>query len=272
MLSHTALLLLYPLAVLSSHRLWNRERIFAAGRRLVSKVPGLNCEECNIFWIALVWALILPLITAHPVAMAIYLATAIYAPVRFAMAAYPLLDKAPLPAPEKKCKTCGQGLPPHEKANKRPKRLAVFVPQQTWDQNDPIIAGLMTKTAHLLKSGEWYLKFLVPAGTDMGSIAAYYMDIQKATEVVISDVLDTVTLAPTDGIGQVQKHLMLMGNGLLLTLDTLSTEQKNTMEKAGSIRGFRTLCVSANALSEQPYDQFIAWLDEQRNEAVTRKT
>jgi hypothetical protein len=270
MLSPLALLLLYPLVVLSSHRLWNRERIFASGRHLVSRVPGLNCEECNIFWIALVWALALPLVQIRPEAVAFYLAASVYAPIRFAMLGYRFLD--PPPAPAKKCPSCGQQTPPQEKAAKRPKHLALFVGRQTWAHDDAVIAGLMVKIGGLIKTGQWYIKVLVPAGTDMPSIAAYYLDIQKALNIPVHDFIDTVTLPEEVPVGQLQKHLMLMGNGILLAIDEVGEGQRDSLEKAGTIRGFRTIYIKPLDCAETPYDQFIAWVDTQWSEAVTRKT
>jgi hypothetical protein len=270
MISTLALLVLYPLVVLSSHRLWNRERIFASGRHLVSRIPGLNCEECNIFWIALVWALVLPLVQLRPEAMAIYLATSVYAPVRFAMLGYRLLD--PVPPPAKKCPSCGQQTPPHEKAAKLPKHLALFVDRPIWRHDDAVTAGLMVKISGLIKTGQWYIKVLVPAGTDMPSIAAYYLDIQKALGIPVHNFIDTVILPAEEPVGQIQKHLMLMGNGLLLAMEEVADEQKTILEKAGSLRGFRTIYIKSTDCAETPYDQFIAWVGTQWSEAVTRKT
>jgi len=277
MLSFPVLLLLYPLVVLSSHRLWNRERIFALGRRLTRWVPGLNCEACNIFWIALAWACALPLISLHPIVVMVYLATAVYSPIRFAMLAYPFLDAkgAPPATPGKKCKTCGQGPSPHEKAAKFPKHLALFVERPYWDPSDKEITGLMTVLANLLKTKEWYIKMLIPLGVDMGSLAAYYTDIQKTTGINITEALDTVIIQPesrAQQIGQLQKHLMLMGNGLLLSLSDVSTEMKDILDKAGSLRGFRTLYVEPQSCAEMPVTDFLTWLSQQRDEAVMRKT
>lgn len=277
MLSFHVLLLLYPLVVLSSHRLWNRERIFALGRRLTRRVPGLNCEACNIFWIALAWACALPLISLHPVVAMLYLATAVYAPVRFAMLAYPIMDgrDAPSATPGKKCKTCGQGTSPHEKAAKFPKRLALFVEHPYWDHKNKEIASLITILTSLLKTKEWYVKVLVPLGVDMGSIAAYYTDMQKTTGINITEALDTVILQPETGqqqIGQLQKHLMLMGNGVLLSLSSISGEKKDVLDKAGSLRGFRTIYMDPLIASDLQVDSFLTWLNQQRDEAVTRKT
>jgi hypothetical protein len=274
MLSVAAILLLYPLVVLSSHRLWNRERIFAKPRQWVRGVPGLNCEECNPFWIAFVWAVALPYIQSNPTLSAFYLAAAVYAPLRFAALAYPLLDNKP--TQPKKCKTCGQGPAPHTKAAQRPKHLALFVNLPTWKQDDATIAGLMIKVANLLKTGEWYVKVIVPNGTDMGSVAAYYIDIQKTTGLDPKEAMDTVVIPIGEGIpqqiGHLQKHLMLMGNGLLLAFDNLVDPQKETLDKAGALRGFRTLYAKPFDCAETPYDQFISWLTQQHAEAVTRKT
>lgn len=77
-------LALYPLVCIGSHRIWNEETITAYPRGWLSSIPyttPLTCRDCNAFWIALFWAILLPWITV-PVLYQVYLALAAYPLIR----------------------------------------------------------------------------------------------------------------------------------------------------------------------------------------------
>jgi hypothetical protein len=226
--------LVYLLVVLSCHRLWNREAIFHYPRLWTSRVPGLNCEACNIFWIAMVWAVLQPWVHDTIVLREVYLALAAYAPIRAAMFLYdldfrlfhyfikprqqseePQPDKTPIPG--KKCKTCGSKedfLRDQKEAQLFKRRLIVLSGAMDWTKEDL----LMNQLQALAQTGEWYIKLLVSAKTNMLLLQMALNRAGLNTNVVVRTVLDPSDAPDTEKfVGYLRQHLLITGNGLVLT-------------------------------------------------------
>jgi hypothetical protein len=273
MLSTTVLMIMYPLVVLATHRIWNRERIGWIVRTTCARVPGLNCEHCNIFWIGLLWAVFLlhgynetTALVANPVMLSL----SVYAPVRAAtwfydvdsrVSAWSMRRQSPgrmTEEPQKKpCKTCGdksnigdQIRAHHDKAQSFKHRV-VFV---IGGEKPPLRFRLALDA--LNRSKNWYIEVW---GTDTTYLKS----------------LDVTTFSYPSGMPDNEfkqglvKQLIRLGNGLVIS--TLSAGEVE--EAISGLRGFAAVEFDLIHRDESWSDKgFVEHLTHHWNRLLVNKT
>lgn len=258
MLSFSTLLLMYPLVVLSTHRIWNRERIGWIARTTFARVPGLNCEHCNIFWIGLLWAVFLlnwynetTALVANPVMMSL----SVYVLVRAAtwfydvdsrVSGWIMRRQSPSESTAEKssqvgCKSCqdkskvGDTIRAHHELAQSFKHRVVFV---LGGKSPPLT--FLSVLGALKQSKDWYVEVW---GTD----TTYLKSINVTAFSYPSDM-------EGDEFKQhMVKHLIRIGNGLVVPVEI---EPDIISSAISGLRGFAS--VSFDEITS-PEDLVVLW-------------
>lgn len=266
------LYLLLPFVVLSSHRLWNREVIFRGLKSRLDNFYPLSCSACNLFWIALFWSFLVPYVD-HIVLREIYIALALYAPIRAAIWLYDIdlrtryiIDyikrkEEPFKPKKKGCSSCRSAEEVRQEAAQARERQnrAAFIIDHDWGERDKESAGLYRHIVMLATNPDWFVKVIVPHYNQLEVFRREVSELEdtKFKFVVIPDMAKAT--------GFIKKQLMNMGNGSILTYGLGRNQNWATICRSlSTFRGF--------AFYQYAYDETLVVNIDKSNYIVAAET
>jgi hypothetical protein len=282
MLPQIVALALYPLVVLAIHRIYNRERVFDELRSKLRLVPIINCEACNLFWIALGAACALPVAT-NPWVAPLWLALAAYGPVRAAMWCYDLDVRilnliggkvAPKPADPGGCKTCASKKKLKEQgqnAMKLPRRAAFILDHIASPEG---VLPVLEQVHTLANSPHWFVKVLTPSNPGTLPILKVIRGWGLPEDKL------AISPLPSEGSDNLEKaafeHILIIGNGIIVASGAFQADGwGKVLTRLGSLRGFKLVVRPGVKLPEglsptllKPADDILKTLDTLWPEAV----
>ncbi len=262
--------LVYVLAVVGAHRLWNFEEVFRAPRDRLLRwawAKPLTCQVCNAFWIAAAFAA-LNCYVEHPAKTVLFQALSAYALVRAVLWSYrigshgeawlkartfpayvpartatklidnPIQVAAPAPTAEP-CGTCEKKkaalIDTQQQVRGYARRVVLLTTLSNFSPNYSLASVICDHARMLSHNPSWWVEIWVHENANLDKVPA---DLQS--NVVIRKVIpqipwkkDQVDHAERDRLAAaVRTNLMTLGNATVITHDVIFQSSFTTFAAA----------------------------------------